>query len=84
MPPKKTITGQQIYSSYGPKWVEQRSVGGSDATIPSKRTRLPGCPTLTTELRQGAIYAKKNFVKGEIIQVAVALLLPEDKMQQVT
>ena len=48
-----------------------QSISQSNLVRTTRHVRLPGCPTMTTEQKEeeGKMYAKKSFVKGEVIQV---------------
>jgi len=80
--------GEEIFTSYGTGdgWFDERGmtyVSVKNSAQPPTLSlsedheySLPGCPLSKTEVFQGHVYATQYIIKGEVVEVARALLLP--------
>jgi hypothetical protein len=80
------VQGEEIFSNYGDgnSWFRQRNLVEVPLSAVAKASSyqlfakaLPGCPVGNVETFAGRLYAAQMIMKGEIIEVARALLLPE-------
>ena len=87
---KEIAPGQQIFSHYGDSsWFTARGIQeysfqdmesrhfDSSKDIRSDPYVLPGCPTLLTIAYENSLYAQKDIKRGQVIEIARVLLVPE-------
>lgn len=81
--------GEQIFNWYGDDWFENRGqvevsprsqIGGEFCSVedPMRHpNRIPGCPTGLTTVKESRVFASTLIRKGEIIETARVLRIPE-------